>query len=229
MSEVFKLYGVSVEDLNAYLLKSGVKYCLSSSVNGIKVTFDYSNLEESFVYSFLSNFTLKYQKNIYAESDETLANQLIKIAKLRNIKIKTAESFTGGSIASELSSISGASQVFYEGIVAYSNQAKINRLSVSENTIKSYGAVSSQTASQMCKALIDGSETLAISTTGIAGPSSDESGQPVGLCYIAVGSESKIKVFKHNFSGTREQITKQGKYAAIFHAVMALRSSDFDI
>ncbi len=230
MSEIFLLYGIPVNEIKNFIQERGVKATVTSSDNGVKVLFDYSGLEENAVYEFLGEFSKKYKSNIYAETDITLANQLVKIAKLRGLKIKTAESFTSGRVASEITSISGASEVFYEGIIAYSNSSKMERLGVQSETLKKHYAVSSQVAFEMCKGLLHNADnTLAIATTGIAGPNSDESEKPVGLCYIAVGSKTKIVVYKHNFKGDREQITNQGKYAALFHAVSALRSSDFDI
>ena len=65
---------------------------------------------------------------------------------------------------------------------------------------------------------------LAISTTGIAGPTSDDSDFPVGLCYIGIGSKSKITVFKHKFKGNRQEVIKNGIDIALFHAIIALRS-----
>lgn len=230
MNNIFMLYGVSCKNVENYLSSTGVLAKLSASDNGIELVFDYGNLSDEEIYSFLHKFTLEYQNYIYAETKSTLCEQLLKIAKLRKIKIKTGESFTGGQIASQITSVSGASEVFLEGIVAYSNDAKINRLGVSEETIKNCHPVSSEVACEMCKGLIGESDNvLAISTTGIAGPNSDESGLPVGLCYIAVGSQSKIAINKHVFKGNRLEITKQGKYAALFHAVMALRCGDFDL
>ncbi|MGL6168994.1 MAG: CinA family protein, partial [Fusobacteriaceae bacterium] len=92
--------------------------------------------------------------------------KLILELKNKKLKLSVAESCTGGMLSSEIVEVSGASEVFYEGIVTYSCESKIKRLGVSEETIKKYGVVSEQTAKEMLKGL----ETeVGISTTGIAG------------------------------------------------------------
>ena len=161
--------------------------------------------------------------------DQFLKEQLVKILAVRGAKISVAESFTGGGVASQITSVSGASKVFYEGIVAYSPDAKHERLGVSYEILDNFHPVSSQVASAMVQGLINSRADFGVSTTGIAGPNSDDSGYPVGLCYIGIGSASKTTVYKHKFLGSREEITRLGVETALFHAVMALRSGSFDV
>ena len=87
-----------------------------------------------------------------------------------NLKISVAESLTGGEVAAKLVDVPGISKSFIEGIVAYANEAKMNRLSVSAETLIKYGAVSEETAKEMAEGLIKGDVTVSVSTTGIAGP-----------------------------------------------------------
>ena len=153
---------------------------------------------------------------------------MVEILSIRNEKIGTAESFTGGNIASHITSVSGASKVFFGGVVAYSNDAKISKLKVSEKTLKNYNAVSKEVAYEMCKGVLIDCD-LAVATTGIAGPNSDDSNYPVGLSYIAVGSFKKIEVRKFTFKGNREQITLLGTKTALFLAIKALIDCSFDV
>ncbi|MGN1052709.1 MAG: CinA family protein, partial [Candidatus Scatosoma sp.] len=81
-----------------------------------------------------------------------------------------------------------------------------------------------QTAYEMCAGLLStGDCGAAIATTGLAGPKSDESGLPVGLCFLAAGAEGKIYIARHIFSGTREEITEQAVNHALFWAYKHLK------
>ena len=141
----------------------------------------------------------------FEKSVERVFNALLK----KNYVLSTAESFTAGNVAASILKISGASKIFNEGITAYSNHAKEKRLGVSSDTLKYYGAVSKETAYEMATGLFKDKETsFVITTTGIAGPNSDGTDKPVGLCYLAVGDRENLEVFKFNFSGSRKEITE---------------------
>ncbi len=161
---------------------------------------------------------------IYALENISLEDRLYDLLKLRRMKISVAESFTGGGIASRLVSVSGVSEVYYEGINSYSNESKISRLGVDELTLKQFGAVSERTAREMAEGLLrTGKCDIAISTTGIAGPKSDSTSKPVGLAYIGVGTAQRIQVYKFNYSGDRENITRTAINDALFLAYKTLK------
>lgn len=163
--------------------------------------------------------------NIYAEFDTTLGERLFDLLKLKNLKISVAESFTAGRVVSEIIKNSGASSYVDEGIVCYSNQSKIKRLGVDNADLEKQGAVSSIVAYQMSAGLLkNGGCDLAISTTGIAGPKSDDTQKPVGLCYIGVGMKDGVHTYKLNFSGSREEITETAKNTALFLAIKKLKN-----
>ena len=156
---------------------------------------------------------------LFTVNGETLPSRLVDALKLRRMKISTAESFTGGGVGGAIVSVPGASAVFYEGINAYDVRAKRARLGVSEFTIQNKGAVSDETAYEMAAGLITGGNCdLAIATMGVAGPDSDGSGTPAGTCYIAVGTKSRIRVFRYDLIGNRETVTKTAINFALFHA-----------
>ncbi len=162
---------------------------------------------------------------IYAMDDTPLADRLIEILKLRRRKISVAESFTGGGIAKRLTSVSGASEVYFEGINTYNELSKIKRLGVSNYTLKTVGAVSDQTAYEMAAGLIaTGDCDISLATTGLAGPKSDKSGQPVGICYIAVGTKEKVFVYRYKFDGTRQDITETAINYALHLAYKHLKT-----
>ena len=133
---------------------------------------------------------------------------------MENFTIACAESCTGGLIMSRLTDFAGASAHVKGGIVAYVNEIKIKILHVKEDTIKNFGAVSSQTALEMATNVREiFSATIGLSTTGNAGPSARE-GKPVGLVYVAIVGENFSEVKECHFKGSRLEIKSQAVDAA---------------
>ena len=129
-----------------------------------------------------------------------MMKKLVEILTKKKLKIAFAESCTGGMLASEITSINGASKVFGMGLVTYSNQAKINILKVKRNIIKKYGAVSTECCEAMVKNLAKISKAqINVSITGIAGPNGGTKLKPVGLVYIGVKKNNKILITKNIF------------------------------
>lgn len=162
---------------------------------------------------------------VYAMEDISLAEQLFRLLRLRRMTIAVAESFTGGGVCKRLVEVPGVSEVFFEGLNTYSNQAKCERLGVKESTLRQYGAVSAETAKEMAEGLLNtGNCTLAVATTGIAGPNSDNTRKPVGLAYIAVGSAGRdVLAYQFNFKGDREEVTQTAINEALFLAYKELK------
>ncbi len=161
---------------------------------------------------------------VYALNDNLLEEQLVTMLKLRGKKISVAESFTGGGVARRLTSVSGASEVYFEGLNTYDELSKIKRLGVSEYGLRTAGAVSDQTAYEMALGLLNtGDCDLAIATTGLAGPKSDRSTLPVGLCFIAVGTKEKIFVYRYKFDGDRKTVTEKAINYALYQAYKLLK------
>ena len=133
-----------------------------------------------------------------------------------NITIATAESCTGGLLAHYLTSISGSSTYFIQGIVSYSNQAKESLLGVSKKTLDTHGAVSEQTAQGMAVGIRTNAATdIGISTTGIAGPTGGTAEKPVGLDYIGLASQNTMNVKQCNFTGNRMENKESTCYEAL--------------
>ena len=163
-------------------------------------------------------------ESIYALENISLEEQLVRLLKLRGRKVSIAESFTGGGIARRITSVSGASEVYFEGLNTYNERSKIQRLGVSEFTLNTRGAVSDETAFEMATGLLNtGNCDLAIATTGLAGPKTDRSMLPVGLCYIAIGTQERVFVYRYKFDGTREEITETAINYALFLAYKQLK------
>ncbi len=161
---------------------------------------------------------------VYAMDDTPLEAQLVKLLRLRKKKLSVAESFTGGGVAKRITSVSGASTAYFEGLNTYDEKSKIKRLNVTEYGLQTVGAVSDRTAYEMALGLLNtGDCDIAIATTGLAGPQSDRSSLPVGLCFIAVGTKQKIFVYRYQLKGNREEITEKAINYALFLAYKQLK------
>ena len=118
---------------------------------------------------------------------ETLARLVVDDARERNLRLVTAESCTGGLIAALLTEIPGSSDVLERGFVTYSNAAKQEDLGVSAHVLAAHGAVSEAVARAMAEgALVQSHGDIAVSVTGIAGPSGSADKKPIGLVHLAV-------------------------------------------
>ena len=129
----------------------------------------------------------------------------------------TAESCTGGMIAGAITDLSGSSAIFDRGFVTYSNQAKIDCLNVSPKTLETFGAVSEETALEMAQGAINNSlGTIAISITGVAGPTGGSDEKPVGLVYIGICKKGETpQAIKCNFDGDRTAVREQTRDKAL--------------
>lgn len=113
--------------------------------------------------------------------------------KDKGMTLSTAESCTGGGIAALITSVPGSSSYFKGGIVAYSNEVKMNLLHVSPQTLEKYGAVSRETVIEMAKGAMEALKTeCAVATSGIAGPGGGTLEKPVGTIWMAVACRDKI-------------------------------------
>jgi len=148
----------------------------------------------------------------------------IKQLQEKKLTISTAESCTGGMLSSYFTSIDGSSKIFMLGFVTYSNQSKINVLKVPKNIIKKYGSVSKECCASMVKNLKKIAKTnMAISITGIAGPSGGSKDKPVGLVYIGIIFKNKIIIKKNLFSKNTTRLNIQKKTCiAVFKIISKL-------
>ncbi|WP_313126996.1 competence/damage-inducible protein A [Proteiniclasticum ruminis] len=154
---------------------------------------------------------------IYGIDEDTLEDVIGRELVSHNKSIAIAESVTGGMIASRLLSFEGGmSKVLNEAFVTYSDESKMKYLGVKEETLRSYGAVSEETAKEMAQGLHEatGSEVCLV-TTGIAGPTGGSEEKPVGLVYIGIYLDGAVHVWKRYFTGGRERIRIRTTIAAL--------------
>ncbi len=156
-----------------------------------------------------------------------LAERLGRLLTADGKTIATAESCTGGWIAQAITDVPGSSAWFDRGFVTYSNAAKVQMLGVDPQTLKDYGAVSTETATQMAAgALVHSDADVAVAVTGIAGPDGGTPEKPVGTVFIAWADKSgAVKVIRQQFSGNRRQIRAQTVKAAIDGVAIRSKSS----
>lgn len=141
------------------------------------------------------------------EENETIESVVGKILTKQNKTVSTAESFTGGRVASLLSAVPGASSYFKGSVVSYATEAKINVLGVSEEIIKKHSVVSAEVASAMALSVKNLLKTdYGIATTGNAGPSKGDSDAEIGTVFIALATPSEVIVEEFNFGQPREKV-----------------------
>ncbi len=142
-------------------------------------------------------------------------DKLFELLQKNNLTISTAESCTGGMIASAITDVSGSSNFFGMGVVTYSNDAKMKLIGVGKETLDKFGAVSEQTAKQMAEGVLKLADSdISVAVTGIAGPTGGTVEKPVGLVYIGVSGRYGTFVYKNNFDGTRDDVRRQTVYRA---------------
>ncbi len=162
---------------------------------------------------------------MFPESLLQQSTALIQQCSARGLRITTAESCTGGLLSGLLTSVPGASEIFYVGFVSYSNIAKIHQLNVPESLLEQHGAVSEQVATAMAEgALTKAHAHIALSITGVAGPGGGSDEKPVGLVYVACANANGTLCSRNIFTGDRQEIRFQACAKAIEMANSSLRA-----
>ena len=154
----------------------------------------------------------------------SLSAELVETGRARGKTLATAESCTGGLIGAAITSAPGSSSVFYGGIIAYHNAVKTGQLGVSPETIKTHGAVSQAVSEEMaagCRARLN--VDIAVSVTGVAGPSGGSAEKPVGTVWIGLATADGVTSRQHNFPDmSRNKVRDQTCLAALETMLAAL-------
>ncbi|HEX8873836.1 MAG TPA: CinA family protein [Nitrosospira sp.] len=155
-----------------------------------------------------------------------LARQTGSLLSEQGLMLATAESCTGGWLGQALTSIAGSSVWYERGFITYSVVSKHEMLGVSDATLKEYGAVSEQTASEMAAGAIGRScAQVAVSITGIAGPDGGTAKKPVGMvCFAWMMKDGLARAETRHFSGNREEIRRQAVGGALEGVIDLLNS-----
>lgn len=161
------------------------------------------------------------KSKIYSDTAKVILEEPLEFTVMKkiishNMTVATAESCTGGMVSARLINYPGASEAFINGMVTYTNESKHRLIGVKNDTLEKYGAVSPETAEEMCLGVAKVSDTdIGLSTTGIAGPGGGSSEKPVGLVYIGVAVRGSVTVKKLLLKGSRQEIRTASAEAVI--------------
>lgn len=163
-------------------------------------------LAEGLLSELATKIIEKLGTNVFSVGGASLEEVVGQLLLKKQYTIATAESCTGGLISTRLTDVPGSSQYFFGGVVSYTVQAKIDILGVPTELINTYGVVSGEVAEAMAQGIrrLSGA-TIGVSVTGFAGPDSGD-GQPVGLVYIGLASESDVSHKRLQLPGGRERV-----------------------
>ncbi len=152
--------------------------------------------------------------------------EIVALLSERNWKLTTAESCTGGMIASTLINVPGISDFYEEGYITYADRAKSKLLSVDEKVLAEQGAVSKEVAAMMAKGAAKASDAdAAVAVTGIAGPGGGTKEKPVGLVYIGCYVCGKVSVTENHFKGNRLEIRQKTAKKALEQLLACMKNS----
>ena len=218
-SEGFKLVGTGESAMEEklqgfYEQHPNVRIAPYASLGEIKYIFtskskaDLKRAKDQFFHAF--------RDYVYGSLEDTLEEVVVALLKDRKKLVSTVESCTGGRIASAITGVPGSSNVFHEGLVTYSNQAKIDYLGVREETLENYGAVSAECVEEMALGLYRKTKAdYVISVSGIAGPSGGTKEKPLGLVYFGFCVDGSVKTVKQVFNGNRSMVQKRATIFAL--------------
>ena len=218
-SKGYKLVGIGESTLEAdmqefYTMHNDVRVNPYASMGEIKYILSSSNKEA--LDTVADKFKNRFSEYIYGDLSDTLEGVVVQLLKQHNKTLSLAESCTGGMIASRIVNVSGASDVFSESFVTYSNDAKKKYLNVTDDTLAKKGAVSERCAREMVDGLLKTTQsTVGLSVTGIAGPTGGTKEKPVGLVYFALKIDNHITVEKQVFNGTRDMVRHRATQYAL--------------
>ena len=154
----------------------------------------------------------------------TVSAQVVRTFLEKNLTLGTAESLTGGMIAASVAGVSGASAVLMGGVVSYDARVKHELLGVAQDIIDTVGVVSEPCARQMAQGARAALKVdVAVSATGIAGPTGGTPETPVGTVFIGVAWAGGVKVDECHFTGDRQSVREQSAAHALTMALEAIR------
>jgi nicotinamide-nucleotide amidase len=146
---------------------------------------------------------------VYAEGTETMEETVVRLARAARKRVATAESCTGGLVASRITNISGSSEAFRYGWVTYANVAKITELGVAPDLLEKHGAVSAEVAQAMAEGALRRSEAdIAVAVTGIAGPTGGSEEKPVGTVHFGLAAKGRPTQTTHRVLSNKRETFK---------------------
>lgn len=169
-----------------------------------------------------------FPKQCFSEAEESLEEVVVKLLASQHKTISTAESCTGGRIASRITDVSGASEVFTHGFITYANEAKHELLGVTHQLLNTHGAVSKEVATAMAEGALNNSKAnIAVAVTGIAGPTGGSDDKPVGTVWIGLATQEisyAIRAFYPRGRESFKQLVSQKSLDLVRLELLAQRS-----
>jgi nicotinamide-nucleotide amidase len=151
---------------------------------------------------------------------DRLIQQIARVLKAKKLTISVCESCTGGMLGAALTKVSGSSEYFLGGVIAYADAVKRKVVGVKAGVLASHGAVSAESACEMARGVQQRLQSdISVAVTGIAGPTGGSVDKPVGTVYIAIAGDKGVHVRRFRFKGTRENI----RHAACLRALELLK------
>ena len=209
--QVLRFTGVGESDLHTKLDRQlvtipdlEVGYCARTREVDLRLIGSASSIEAA------SKIALNtFPRECFSKQGESLEEVVVKLLLRQGKKLSIAESCTGGLIASRVTNVPGASEVFTHGFVTYSNKSKQQLLKVSGETLEQHGAVSEEVACEMARGALNEAQTnVAVAVTGIAGPGGGSEDKPVGTVWIGVATATGCKAVK-KFNPYQRDVFKQ--------------------
>lgn len=213
------------QEIRDFFTEDGIYYEFLVKNYGTIVRLQSKESNKNKVEKIVEKIYNKIGNYVFGENADRLEKKTVELVKKLGMNISTAESCTGGMIASRLIDVPGVSEIFKEGIVSYSNDAKMKRLGVKKETLEKYGAVSEETAREMVMGL---DSDVAIATTGIAGPDGGTPEKPVGLVYIGIRVRNDLYIEKRFFNGDRMKIRERAVSQSLFSLIKILDKGEND-
>ena len=225
-AQIFKIYGKSeteIKDNLKEVLKQGGAALVYTRRRGkeVHVVVETEEQDEELAKNLMKPIAKEIKKALgpmyYSNREnETMEEAVVRLLDKYGLTVTTAESCTGGMVAAKIVNVPGASDVFNEGFITYSNKAKRKVLDVSKATLKKYGAVSEETAREMALGGVLAADADAcVAVTGIAGPDGGTQEKPVGLVFLSCCIKDEVSVEECHFHGTRAEIREQAATAAL--------------
>ena len=164
---------------------------------------------------------------VYGRNGCSLSEVVCGMLKERGLTFATAESCTGGWLASQMVDVPGASAVLAGGVVAYANEVKQNELDVPASVLREHGAVSEAVAADMARGVAERLRVdVALSTTGVAGPDGGTAEKPVGLVCFGLYLQGEVTTWSRQLVGDRSGIRLRACHAALQGLRLALLEED---
>jgi len=218
--KTLKFFDLNETDLNQFIntfpdeILSSIKIGYYPVFPEVKLILRGKN--EKDLHVFIEKLKEKFASYLISEKDKNLPQVIGELLQERKEKLTTAESCTGGLLASFITSVSGSSLYFDRGFVTYSPESKIELLGVNPETIKKFDVVSYEVAIEMAEgARKKTGVDYALSITGFAGPTGGTPENPVGTVYIGFSYKNKIKAFRFSFLGERRDIQILASYTSL--------------